>query len=194
VVLVIDSSSALSALALLDGDGRPLAEDIFESGREADLPRRAAALASPRRLSAIAVALGPGSFTGLRSGVSYGLGLALGLGVPLLGFGSLRLQGARARAPVTALVDAGRGRVYWESGGSGGPRGPAEPGLLPAGVPALGWLRAGTKEAVAGAGIRLLEDGEVDGFALAASRVVKVAPEVGYATLSLQYMHSFSVD
>src|SRR5205085_5736666 len=96
VVLVIDTSSPCSALALV-ADGRALAEDLVEAGRAHDLRRRLRALAEPRRLDAVAVALGPGSFTGLRVGVGFGLGLALGLRVPLLGLGSLDLQAARAR-------------------------------------------------------------------------------------------------
>src|SRR5262249_61859810 len=82
---------------------------LVAGGREHELPGRALALANPRRLKAVAVGLGPGSFTGLRVGVSYGVGLAMGLGVPLLGLGSLDLQAARADEPATGLVEAGGG-------------------------------------------------------------------------------------
>ncbi|MBQ0081247.1 MAG: tRNA (adenosine(37)-N6)-threonylcarbamoyltransferase complex dimerization subunit type 1 TsaB [Alistipes sp.] len=40
-------------------------------------------------LSAISVSKGPGSYTGLRIGVSFAKGLSYGLGIPLLGVGSL---------------------------------------------------------------------------------------------------------
>jgi tRNA threonylcarbamoyladenosine biosynthesis protein TsaB len=88
MVLVIDTSSARSALALVE-EGRAAAEDVVEAGREHDLRRRVAALLGPTRLSGVAVSLGPGSFTGLRAGVSFGVGLAMGLRVPLWGLDPL---------------------------------------------------------------------------------------------------------
>jgi tRNA threonylcarbamoyl adenosine modification protein YeaZ len=188
VVLVIDTSSPRSALALV-ADGAVLAEDVAPAGRDDDLPDRVLALVEPRRLGAVAVAVGPGSFTGLRVGVSYGVGLAMGLRVRLLGLGSLDVQASRAREPAIALVDAGRGRVYWQEPG-GEPR-LGEPGELPATLPAVGWLRAATAEAVRAAGVRLLPDEELDGFARAASGLVGAAEELGYDTVKLRYMQSF---
>jgi tRNA threonylcarbamoyladenosine biosynthesis protein TsaB len=189
VVLVIDTSSHLSALALLAPDGQPLAEDVRPGGRGEELPARARALAEPGRLSAVTVSLGPGSFTGLRVGVSFGLGLAMGLGVPLQGLGSLELQAARARVPATALVEAGRGRVYWLE--PGGERRLGEPGELPVALPAAGWLREATAEAVRAAGVRLLGGAELAGFAEAASALAGSVERLGYDTVRLRYMQSF---
>jgi tRNA threonylcarbamoyladenosine biosynthesis protein TsaB len=70
---------------------------------------------TPGQLDAIAVALGPGSFNGVRAGVATAKGLALALGVPLAGVPTLDVigWGARlARGEVWALLDAGRGEVY----------------------------------------------------------------------------------
>ncbi len=44
---------------------------------------------SPTELSAVAVSKGPGSYTGLRIGVSLAKGLCYGLGIPLIGINSL---------------------------------------------------------------------------------------------------------
>ncbi len=64
-------------------------------------------------LQAIAVALGPGSFTGLRVGMSVAKGLAYGCKIPLLGIPTLDAV-AHAHAdqplPIWAIVAAGRGR------------------------------------------------------------------------------------
>jgi len=186
VVLVIDTSSARAGLALVR-DGEPVAEDVAAGVREHDLPGRVLALVEPRRLTAVAVAVGPGSFTGLRVGVSYGVGLAMGLDVPLLGLGSLDLQRARAAGPVTPLVEAGRGRVYWRGEGDEDPR-LGEPSELPRGVPAAGWLRPETAAAVRSAGVRLLEEGELASFAAAAARLAGTAQRLGYDTVELKYM------
>jgi tRNA threonylcarbamoyl adenosine modification protein YeaZ len=188
VVLVIDTSSPRSALALVL-EGAALAEDVVLAGRANDLPNRVLTLVEPRRLTAVAVSVGPGSFTGLRTGVSYGVGLAMGLGVPLLGIGSLDLQIARARVPAIGLVDAGRGRVYWQEPG-GAPRLGA-PEELPRTLPAAGWLRAEVAEAVRAAGVRLLPDEELEGFAEAAAGLAGTAERLGYDTVKLRYMQSF---
>ena len=47
-------------------------------------------------LSAVAVSKGPGSYTGLRIGVSFAKGLCYGLGIPLIGVGSLESLCAEA--------------------------------------------------------------------------------------------------
>jgi len=188
VVLVIDTSSPWSALALVAG-GEGRAEDVALGGREHDLPGRVLTMVEPRRLEAVAVAVGPGSFTGLRVGVSYGVGLAMGLSVPLLALGSLDLQAARAPVPATPLVEAGRGRVYWRAAGAE-PR-LSDPAELPRELPAVGWLRDETAEAARAAGVRLLSDEELLSFAAAASAALGGAERVGYDTVKLKYMQSF---
>lgn len=70
------------------------------------------------QVEAVAVAVGPGAFTGLRVGLATGQGLAESLGVPLYGYSSLASRARRARSDV-ALLDARKGRVYvgWEVDG-----------------------------------------------------------------------------
>ncbi len=69
-------------------------------------------------LDAIAVTLGPGSFTGVRIGLSVAQGLAFGTGLPLIGKNSLEVMAAPAlqkdaNATVIACLDARMGEVYW---------------------------------------------------------------------------------
>lgn len=69
----------------------------------------------PRELTHLGVTLGPGSFTGLRVGLSFAKGLAVGLNLPLQGIGTLEALGhhpdilGRRRV---AVVDGGRGQIY----------------------------------------------------------------------------------
>ena len=64
-------------------------------------------------LSGVAVVYGPGSFTGIRVGVSAAKGLAEGLGIPMIALSRLELlarQGADGSA--VSILDAGRGEFY----------------------------------------------------------------------------------
>lgn len=189
MILVIDTSSAVSALALLDASRTPLREATYLSGRTFDLPAAFRGLAAGEALTAVAVATGPGSFTGLRAGVSFGLGLAMGLRIPIFPLPSLRLQAARSDEPVLAVAEAGRGRVYFLVPGE---EGLAEPGELPKNLPVVGWLRPATEAALSAAGLRLQPEAELRSFGSAASNVLESADEVSYGSLRLKYMQSFS--
>jgi tRNA threonylcarbamoyladenosine biosynthesis protein TsaB len=87
-------------------------------------------------LGALAVALGPGSFTGLRIGLALAKGIALAKNLPLLGVPTLDFLAAQqpmTPVPLAAVLQAGRGRlaVSWyqvvegrwvrSSGGVGSP-------------------------------------------------------------------------
>ncbi len=67
-----------------------------------------------RDLRAVACGRGPGSFTGVRIGVSAAKGLAHGLGIPLGGFGTLDAVARRVDTDglVGVVGDAMRGEVY----------------------------------------------------------------------------------
>jgi tRNA threonylcarbamoyl adenosine modification protein YeaZ len=76
----------------------------------------------PGDLALIAVTRGPGSFTGIRSGLATAQGLAAGLGRPIVALDSLLVQAARARrgsGTVWAAQPGRRGQVYaanWDVG------------------------------------------------------------------------------
>jgi tRNA threonylcarbamoyl adenosine modification protein YeaZ len=190
MILVIDTSSALSALALLDGDGTPVGEDFGASGPGFDLPARFRALTDGQAVTRVAVAVGPGSFTGLRAGVSFGLGLAIGLNVPIVALRTLHLQAARSPEPAVAVAEAGRGRVYFLA--PGGEPELAEPADLPRELPVVGWLRRATEESLLEQGLRFRPESELRAFGAAAAIVLESAPEVAYGSLRLEYMQAFS--
>src|ERR1700761_6200296 len=69
--------------------------------------------ATPGDIEAIVVVNGPGSFTGIRVGLSTAKGLAEGLGIPLIAVSRLALLANATGLPhVLAAVDAGRGEYY----------------------------------------------------------------------------------
>jgi len=67
-------------------------------------------------LTGVGVALGPGSFTGLRIGLSAAKGIALGQNLPLAGIPSLEILAAGQpglRRPMLAFLQVGRGRYAY---------------------------------------------------------------------------------
>jgi len=76
----------------------------------------------PDRLDLIGVTVGPGSFTGIRSGVALAHGISLAAGVPLVGVtvgealaDSLPLLGTRR---LWSAIDNRRGRIFLERDGA----------------------------------------------------------------------------
>lgn len=108
-------------MALWDGTG-VLAERSEEAARRhSDLMAEfMGSLLAQRGLSvsdivAIAVANGPGSFTGLRVGVSFAKGLAMGLGAKLVALNTLEalaLSSGADEGLVSPMLDAKRKQVY----------------------------------------------------------------------------------
>jgi tRNA threonylcarbamoyladenosine biosynthesis protein TsaB len=71
---------------------------------------------SLEQIEAFAVTRGPGSFTGLRIGISTVKGLSLATGKPLIGVSSLDVLAHQAggnAARVCSMIDARRNEIYW---------------------------------------------------------------------------------
>ena len=131
MLLAIDTSNDYAGVALWNEQGLR-GEATWFAGRQhteqvlpqIDLLLRHAE-ATPRSLAAIAVATGPGSWSGLRVGMSLAKALVIGRGLPLIGVPTLDAlaYGRRgAGLPVLPLIRLGRDRfgaaLYDE--GSGG--------------------------------------------------------------------------
>lgn len=122
MLVAIDTSTQWIGIALYDGT-RVLAEHSWRSKNYHTIeliPAIADMLAKcqvrPNQLTGIGVALGPGSFTGLRIGLSAAKGLALGQNLPTAGVPSLDVLAASQpglRRPMIALLEVGRGRYAW---------------------------------------------------------------------------------
>jgi len=120
-LLTIDTSTSVSSVALTSGD-ELLAESVM--GREKThsahiLAAISSVLAegglSLDELDGLGVAIGPGSFTGVRVGVATVKGLSLATGKPVAGFSSLAMLALNATdrsLPVSPMFDARKHEVY----------------------------------------------------------------------------------
>jgi len=136
-LLAIDTAAPRLQLALLKGDTVDVSIDEIAQGHAEILFGRLGTLLARNAtayadLTRIAVTTGPGSFTGLRIGLSAARGLALALDIPVVGVPSLTAISltAPAGAPTAVLLDARRGEAYFQRFLTpGAPE--AEPRLLP---------------------------------------------------------------
>jgi tRNA A37 threonylcarbamoyladenosine modification protein TsaB len=177
----------MAAVATLD-DGRWSEE--FIPSRDPELIAYLRRTAELNTITKVAVATGPGSFTGLRKGVSFGLGLAMGLRIPIVPLRNLELQAARSGLPVTAVSEAGRGRFYYLA--PGGPTALGEAAEIPTGHDLVGRVLASSEASLRETGHRFKPESELLHFAEAAAELLKTAREVPYDSLKLEYMQTFS--
>jgi tRNA threonylcarbamoyladenosine biosynthesis protein TsaB len=120
-ILIIYTCGAIGSVALADSEREPA---VVAS---ASLPGRSASerlVATIKELTgypgfglgalgAVAVVNGPGSFTGVRVGLSAAKGLCEALNLPLVAISRLAVLAEMAKASrVVALLDAGRGEFY----------------------------------------------------------------------------------
>ncbi|MCC7117892.1 MAG: tRNA (adenosine(37)-N6)-threonylcarbamoyltransferase complex dimerization subunit type 1 TsaB [Anaerolineales bacterium] len=124
MLLAIDTSTAQVGLALYDGN-QVLGEMLWAT-RQHHTTELAPALAgllarssvSMDMVHALAVALGPGSFTSLRVGLAFVKGLALARRIPILGIHTLDVIAAAqpvGKFPLIAVIQAGRTRLAYRA-------------------------------------------------------------------------------
>lgn len=124
MIVALETSSEVGGVALVEGQ-RVLQERVLGAREHAArelLPALDDALRACGRgldaVEAVAVSIGPGSFTGLRIGLATALGLCFGTSlrivpVPTLAALALRAElPADSAEPVAALLDARKGQVY----------------------------------------------------------------------------------
>ena len=120
MLLAVDTSTAQVGLALYDGS-QVIGEYAWRSRQRHTVELAPAVFELLTRCGltmddvlALGVALGPGSFTSLRVGLSLVKGFALARGLPLIGIPTLDVLAAAqplARRPLLVAIQAGRGRL-----------------------------------------------------------------------------------
>ena len=119
-ILAIESSASPASVAVA-GEGRLIACTFQNNGltHSATLMAMVESMLKSSRISlndvdVIAAAVGPGSFTGVRIGVSAAKGLAWGSGKPCIGVSSLEAMayGAAEDGLICAVMDARCNQVY----------------------------------------------------------------------------------
>lgn len=122
MILAINTSSFLFSIALMKRNGALIGEYSLFSGPRGGRPLFPAfdelllrSKSELREVEAVAVAAGPGSFTGLRVGLSMAKGLCQALEIPLVGVDSLEALASQLfhpAYPVCPLIGSRRGEVF----------------------------------------------------------------------------------
>jgi tRNA threonylcarbamoyladenosine biosynthesis protein TsaB len=122
VILALNTSTAQFSMALMEEDGNLAAEFFMVSKSRHFRPFMpvlhellTTTKVSLGEIKALAVAKGPGSFTGLRVGLSAAKGLCQGLSVPIVGVSSLEAMANQlpfAAHPVCAILDSRKAEVF----------------------------------------------------------------------------------
>ena len=118
-ILLIETATDACSAAITDGNG------IISSYRTSEPKSQASGLApmiqkvmneaglSAKELSAVAVSSGPGSYTGLRVGVSTAKGICFGAGLPLIAVETLEILVCGVLKEAENTADTIPGHSFW---------------------------------------------------------------------------------
>ena len=118
--LAIDTSTEVAGIAI-SSQGEIIAELTWHAGQNHTtelIPNLICILEQTKLhledINGVIVARGPGSFNGLRVGMSFAKGLALSLNIPIVGISTLEVEAfpyAFTALPVCPIQNAGRGEI-----------------------------------------------------------------------------------
>ncbi|NCG19880.1 MAG: tRNA (adenosine(37)-N6)-threonylcarbamoyltransferase complex dimerization subunit type 1 TsaB [Rhodobacterales bacterium] len=118
-VISVDTAGPIVGVGLWCNETATVRYERIKRGAEARLVPWALELCADAGiamsdLNGVAVARGPGAFTGIRVGMATALGLAAGLRIEVAALSSLRSRALRLQhvLPVLSMLDARKGRVY----------------------------------------------------------------------------------
>ena len=122
MLLAFNTSTPQFSIALMKMDGTVLSEYFMSSGSKNFINFMpgvdfllTTSKVNTKDLRALVLATGPGSFTGLRVGLSEAKGMAQGLHIPLIGVSSLEALASQlpyVTTPICPIIDSRKGEVF----------------------------------------------------------------------------------
>ena len=122
MILAVNTTTKRFGLALMNVQGTVLDEYPISPGTKnfrGFMPSAHSLLkflkAETQDIEAVVVAIGPGSFTGLRVGLSVAKGMAQGLQTPIIGVSSLEAMASQSpytKYPICPIIDSRKGEVF----------------------------------------------------------------------------------
>ncbi len=122
MILAVNTTTRQFGLALTDMQSAVLAEYLIlpkEKNFSGFMPALHALMEASKigmeEIQAISVAIGPGSFTGMRVGLAMAKGIAQGQNIPIIGISSLEALAAQvpyANHPICPIIDSRKGEVF----------------------------------------------------------------------------------
>ena len=188
-VLIVDTAlGACTACVVEDGRLLGVRSELMTKGHQerlAGMVRDAVADATKEAgggfdvIDRIGVTVGPGSFTGLRVGLSFAQGLGAALDRPVIGLSTLDglAVSIKPAGLVAAVIDARRGQVYARLFRDGRPLGAPEALSLEMAADRIFHAAAGAPPILVGSGGPVLTEAYPERLAAILARLPAPAPE-----------------